>query len=79
MMKSINYVIQLQVSLVRTSRCDCSSLCLCIFGLVNPLDYRDHVCPLRVGTEMKRDEYATSLKLICSLSGNDIDFPAWKI
>ncbi|WP_034550567.1 excinuclease ABC subunit UvrB [Carnobacterium funditum] len=45
----------------------------CIFGLVNPLDYRDHVLSLRVGTEMKRDDMLRRL-VDMQFERNDIDF-----
>lgn len=45
----------------------------CIYGLVNPLDYRDHVLSLREGTEMSRDELLTRL-VDMQYERNDIDF-----
>ncbi len=45
----------------------------CIYGLVNPEDYRDHVLSLRVGTEMNRDEMLRRL-VDMQFERNDIDF-----
>jgi len=45
----------------------------CIYGLVNPKDYRDHVLSLRVGTEMNRDEMLRRL-VDMQFERNDIDF-----
>ncbi len=45
----------------------------CIYGLVNPLDYRDHVLSLRVGAQMDRN--AMLRKLVdMQFERNDIDF-----
>ncbi|MER2225691.1 MAG: excinuclease ABC subunit UvrB [Carnobacterium sp.] len=45
----------------------------CIYGLVNPEDYRDHVLSLRVGAEMNRDEMLRRL-VDMQFERNDIDF-----
>lgn len=45
----------------------------CIYGLVNPKDYRDHVLSLRVGAEMNRDEMLRRL-VDMQFERNDIDF-----
>jgi len=45
----------------------------CIYGLVNPLDYRDHVLSLREGVEMGRDELLRKLVEL-QYERNDIDF-----
>jgi len=45
----------------------------CIYGLVNPLDYRDHVLSLRQGTEISRDELLRKL-VDMQFERNDIDF-----
>lgn len=45
----------------------------CIYGLVNPIDYRDHVLSLRVGAEMKRDDMLRRL-VDMQFVRNDIDF-----
>lgn len=45
----------------------------CIYGLVNPLDYRDHVLSLREGTEISREELLTRL-VEMQYERNDIDF-----
>lgn len=45
----------------------------CIYGLVNPEDYRDHVLSLRVGNEMNRDEMLRRL-VDMQFERNDIDF-----
>lgn len=45
----------------------------CIYGLVNPLDYRDHVLSLREGTEMSREELMMRL-VEMQYERNDIDF-----
>ncbi|WP_027107580.1 excinuclease ABC subunit UvrB [Lacticigenium naphthae] len=45
----------------------------CIYGLVNPLDYRDHVLSLRAGTEIKRDDLLRRL-VDMQFERNDIDF-----
>ena len=45
----------------------------CIYGLVNPLDYRDHVLSLRVGSEIGRDEVLRKL-VEMQFERNDIDF-----
>lgn len=45
----------------------------CIYGLVNPLDYRDHVLSLREGIEMSRDDLLTKL-VDMQYERNDIDF-----
>ncbi|MDN6626530.1 MAG: excinuclease ABC subunit UvrB [Pisciglobus halotolerans] len=45
----------------------------CIYGLVNPLDYRDHVLSLRVGAEIGRDEVLRKL-VEMQFERNDIDF-----
>ncbi|MEG0497758.1 MAG: excinuclease ABC subunit UvrB [Carnobacterium sp.] len=45
----------------------------CIFGLVNPIDYRDHVLSLRIGAEMKRDDMLRRL-VDMQFERNDIDF-----
>ncbi|MEG0750369.1 MAG: DEAD/DEAH box helicase family protein, partial [Carnobacterium sp.] len=45
----------------------------CIYGLVNPLDYRDHVLSIRVGAEMNRDEMLRRL-VDMQFERNDIDF-----
>ena len=45
----------------------------CIYGLVNPEDYRDHVLSLRVGAEINRDEMLRRL-VDMQFERNDIDF-----
>ena len=45
----------------------------CIYGLVNPEDYKKHVKSLRVGTEMGRDELLRML-VDMQFERNDIDF-----
>src|SRR5690625_4680129 len=45
----------------------------CIYGLVNPEDYKEHVKSLRVGTEMSRDELLHML-VDMQFERNDIDF-----
>lgn len=45
----------------------------CIYGLVNPLDYRDFVLSLRVGMEIGRDDLLRSL-VDMQFERNDIDF-----
>lgn len=45
----------------------------CIYGLVNPDDYREHVKSLRVGKEMSRDELLRML-VDMQFERNDIDF-----
>jgi excinuclease ABC subunit B len=45
----------------------------CIYGLVNPEDYKEHVKSLRVGTEMSRDELLRML-VDMQFERNDIDF-----
>lgn len=45
----------------------------CIYGLVNPLDYRDHVLSLREGNEISREELLTRL-VEMQYERNDIDF-----
>lgn len=45
----------------------------CIYGLVNPLDYKDHVLSLRSGTEMNRDKLLRTL-VDMQFERNDIDF-----
>lgn len=45
----------------------------CIYGLVNPLDYKDHVLSLRVGMEMGRDKLLQRL-VEMQFERNDIDF-----
>lgn len=45
----------------------------CIYGLVNPEDYRKHVKSLRVGTEMGRDELLRML-VDMQFERNDFDF-----
>lgn len=45
----------------------------CIYGLVNPLDYRDFVLSLRVGMEIGRDELLRKL-VEMQFERNDIDF-----
>lgn len=45
----------------------------CIYGLVNPMDYRDFVMPLRAGMEIGRDELLRSL-VEMQFERNDIDF-----
>ncbi|HLQ74786.1 MAG TPA: excinuclease ABC subunit UvrB [Alloiococcus sp.] len=45
----------------------------CIYGLVNPLDYRDHVLSLREGIEISREELLTRL-VEMQYERNDIDF-----
>ncbi|WP_373749806.1 excinuclease ABC subunit UvrB [Jeotgalibaca porci] len=45
----------------------------CIYGLVNPLDYREHVLSLRKGMTMERNELLRSL-VDMQFERNDIDF-----
>lgn len=45
----------------------------CIYGLVNPLNYRDHVLSIRAGAEMNRDEMLRRL-VEMQFERNDIDF-----
>lgn len=45
----------------------------CIYGLVNPEDYKEHVKSLRVGAEMSRDELLHML-VDMQFERNDIDF-----
>lgn len=45
----------------------------CIYGLVNPIDYRDHVLSLREGKEMDREELLRKL-VDMQYERNDIDF-----
>lgn len=45
----------------------------CIYGLVNPEDYKEHVKSLRVGAEMSRDELLHML-VEMQFERNDIDF-----
>jgi excinuclease ABC, B subunit len=45
----------------------------CIYGLVNPEDYKEHVKSLRVGIEMSRDELLHML-VDMQFERNDIDF-----
>ncbi len=45
----------------------------CIYGLVNPDDYKEHVKSLRVGKEMSRDELLQML-VEMQFERNDIDF-----
>ena len=45
----------------------------CIYGLVNPLDYRDHVLSLREGIEISREKLLTRL-VEMQYERNDIDF-----
>jgi excinuclease ABC subunit B len=45
----------------------------CIYGLVNPEDYEEHVKSLRVGKEMSRDELLRML-VDMQFERNDIDF-----
>lgn len=45
----------------------------CIYGLVNPEDYKEHVKSLRVGSEMSRDELLRIL-VDMQFERNDIDF-----
>lgn len=45
----------------------------CIYGLVNPLDYRDHVLSLREGVEMSREDLMMRL-VEMQYERNDIDF-----
>lgn len=45
----------------------------CIYGLVNPLDYKEHVLSLRTGQEMSRDELLRRL-VEMQFERNDIDF-----
>lgn len=45
----------------------------CIYGLVNPVDYKEHVLSLRVGTEMSRDDLLRKL-VDMQFERNDIDF-----
>ena len=45
----------------------------CIYGLVNPLDYKKHVLSLRVGQEMSRDDLLHRL-VDMQFERNDIDF-----
>ncbi|WP_161877668.1 excinuclease ABC subunit UvrB [Alkalibacterium sp. MB6] len=45
----------------------------CIYGLVNPKDYRDHVLSLRSGMEISRDALLTRL-VEMQFERNDIDF-----
>lgn len=45
----------------------------CIYGLVNPIDYKNHVLSLREGTEIGRDELLETL-VDMQYQRNDIDF-----
>ena len=45
----------------------------CIYGLVNPIDYKNHVLSLREGTEIGRDELLEIL-VDMQYQRNDIDF-----
>lgn len=45
----------------------------CIYGLVNPLDYKEHVLSIRQGAEMERNELLRRLVEI-QFERNDIDF-----
>lgn len=45
----------------------------CIYGLVNPLDYKEHVLSLRVGQELSRDALLQRL-VEMQFERNDIDF-----
>ena len=45
----------------------------CIYGLVNPEDYKEHVKSLRVGKEMSRDKLLQML-VEMQFERNDIDF-----
>ncbi len=45
----------------------------CIYGLVNPVDYKEHVVSVREGMEMSRDELLRKLVDI-QFERNDIDF-----
>lgn len=45
----------------------------CIYGLVNPLDYKDHVLSIREGMEMERNELLRRL-VDMQFERNDIDF-----
>lgn len=45
----------------------------CIYGLVNPLDYKEHVLSIRQGAEMERNELLRRL-VEMQFERNDIDF-----
>lgn len=45
----------------------------CIYGLVNPIDYKEHVLSLRVGKEISRDDMLRQL-VDMQFERNDIDF-----
>nr|WP_056998901.1 excinuclease ABC subunit UvrB [Carnobacterium maltaromaticum] len=45
----------------------------CIYGLVNPLDYKEHVLSIRQGAEMERNELLRRL-IEMQFERNDIDF-----
>lgn len=45
----------------------------CIYGLVNPIDYKEHVLSLRVGKEISRDAVLRQL-VDMQFERNDIDF-----
>lgn len=45
----------------------------CIYGLVNPIDYKEHVLSLRVGKEINRDAVLRQL-VDMQFERNDIDF-----
>src|SRR5699024_4282447 len=45
----------------------------CIYGLGNPIEYRDHMLSIRIGTEKDRDELLRDLVDI-QYARNDIDF-----
>lgn len=45
----------------------------CIYGLVNPLDYKEHVLSIREGMQMERNEFLRRL-VDMQFERNDIDF-----